>query len=267
MPDIEWIFAFLLLGGVVGFVAGLLGIGGGGIMVPVLTSIFLLQDVPVENAVHLALGTSMASIVMTSLSSLRTHNSHHGVLWHIVGRMAPGIMIGAFCGTLLVPYLSAIDLAIFFTLFMAYVAFQMFFDKKPNPTRQLTANSNLLLAGGGIGCISALVSLGGGSLTVPYLIWHNIEVKRAIGTSAAIGFPLSITGSIGYLVNGWGKAIPQEYTLGYIYLPAVLFISVASYYSARYGAKLVHKLPVKALKKAFSVLLMLLSIQMLISII
>ena len=267
MLEIEWVLSFLLLGAFIGFMAGLLGIGGGGIMVPVLTSIFLHQGVPVEKVVHLALGTSMASIVVTAISSLRAHNAKNGVIWHVVKRMATGIILGAFLATFLVSYLSSVYLAIFFALFMAYVPLQMFLNKKPKPSRALAGSTGLFMAGSGIGAISALVSIGGGSLTVPYLAWQNIEIKKAIGTSAAIGLPLSLAGTLGYLINGWSNSLPQEFIFGYIYLPAVLLISTTSFFTAPYGAKLAHMLPVPTLKKIFSVLLIMLSIKMLVSVI
>ena len=266
MLGIEWILLFLLLGCVVGFMAGLLGIGGGGIMVPVLTSMFLLRGVPVENVVHLALGTSMAAIIITSISSLRAHHLKGGVIWAVVRSMAPGIIVGTFLATLFVSQISSIYLAIFFSMFMAYVAIQMFRNKTPKPDRSLSGNTELLFVGSGIGAISAIVSIGGGSLTVPYLIRQNIDIKKAIGTSAAIGLPISIAGTLGYVINGWQSYSMGSYTFGYVYLPVVLLISLASFITAPYGAKLAHKLNVATLKKVFSLLLIILSIKMLISV-
>jgi len=266
MLEVEWVSSFLLLGSFVGFMAGLLGIGGGGIMVPVLTSLFLLHGVPVENVVHLALGTSMASIIITSISSLRAHHSKGGVVWHIVKGMVPGIIGGTFIATFLVSHISSTYLALFFSMFMAYVSIQMFLNRKPKPGRNIAGNTELLIAGSGIGAISALVSIGGGSLTVPYLTWQNVDIKKAIGTSAAIGLPISIAGTLGYVINGWQTCSMGSYTFGFVYLPAVLFISIASFFTAPYGAKLAHRLNVSILKKIFSVLLITLSIKMLISI-
>ena len=263
MLGFEWVMLFLLLGLFVGVMAGLLGIGGGAIMVPILTSLFLLQGVPAEKVVHLALGTSMASIVATSFASLRAHHARGGVIWDIVKRMTPGIILGTFCATFLASYISSFYLAVFFALFMAFVAAQMFINKKPKPGRELPGNAGLLAVGSGIGAISALVSIGGGSLMVPYLTRQNVDIKKAIGTSAAIGLPLSITGTLGYLINGWAHSSPENYTFGFIYLPAVILISVAGFFTAPLGAKLAHKLPVTVLKKCFGLLLILLSVKML----
>lgn len=266
MLELEWILSFLILGSFVGFMAGLLGIGGGGIMVPILTSIFLLQGVAVDNVVHLALGTSMASMVVTSYSSLRAHNSRGAVIWKVVKGMAMGILLGTFLATFLASYLSSLSLAIFFVFFMAFVSFQMFLNKQPNPSRSLAGSAGLFAAGSGIGAISALVSIGGGSLTVPYLTWQNVELKKSIGTSAAIGLPISIAGTLGYLVNGWGHSSVEAYTLGFVNFPAVLLISVTSFFMAPLGARFAHKLPVPILKKIFAVLLVILSIKMLITV-
>jgi len=266
MIEIHWILSYLLLGSFVGFMAGLLGIGGGGIMVPILTTMFLIQGIPVENVVHLALGTSMASIVMTSISSLRAHNSKQGVIWDVVKKMVLGIIFGTFLATFVASYLSSVYLAVFFAIFMAYVSVQMFLNKKQKQNRELAGTISLSVAGLGIGTISALVAIGGGSLTVPYLLWQNIEIKKAIGTSAAIGLPISIAGTLGYIINGWSISSPDNYTFGFVHLPAVLFISVASFITAPYGVKLVHMLPVSIIKKIFAILLIILSIKMLSSI-
>ena len=259
--------AFLLLGAFVGFMAGLLGIGGGGIMVPTLTSIFLLQGVPVEKVVHLALGTSMASIIATSLASMRAHHANGGVLWSVVRAVTPGIIVGTFLATFVAKYISSAHLAIFFAVFMGAVAVQMFLNKKPKPSRELAGTTGMLAAGSGIGAISALVSIGGGSLTVPFLTWQNVEIRKAIGTSAAIGLPISIAGTLGYVVNGWANSSPESYTFGFIYLPAVLLISATSFFTAPVGAKMAHRLPVGILKKIFAVLLVVLGLKMLFSVI
>jgi uncharacterized membrane protein YfcA len=267
VPGIEWILSFLFLGAFVGFAAGLLGVGGGGIMVPMLTSIFLLQGVPVEKVVHLALGTSMASIITTSFSSLRAHHLQGAVIWKVVKGMVLGILAGTFLATFIASHINSLYLAVFFSMFMAYVSVQMFLNKKPKPSRQLAGSTGLFFAGAGIGAISALVSIGGGSLTVPYLTWQNVDIKKAIGTSAAIGFPISIAGTLGYVINGWESSSMESNTFGFVYLPAVILISITSFIAAPYGAKLAHRLPVSVLRKVFSVLLIVLSVKMLSSVI
>ncbi|MBL4765253.1 MAG: sulfite exporter TauE/SafE family protein [Colwellia sp.] len=267
MLAIEWVLSFLLLGSLVGFVAGLLGVGGGGIMVPILTIIFLYQGVDADSVMHLALGTSMAAIIFTSISSLRAHQTHRTIKWNIVKLMSFGVIFGTFIATFLAAQLSSLYLAIFFTLFMAYVAIKLLVNKQINTDNCHISNKNLLFSASGIGAISALVSIGGGSLTVPYLVSKGINVKKAIGTSAAIGLPISIAGTLGYLINGWDSNLGYEYTLGFIYLPAVFLISITSFFTAPYGAKLAQHLPISILKKVFACLLILLSLKMLLSII
>lgn len=263
MIEVEWLLAYIGLGSLVGFSAGLFGIGGGGIMVPVLTSMFVLQGFPAEHTVHTALGTSMAAIVLTSLSSLRAHHRHEGVLWPVVWRIAPGIVVGTFTVSYIAAFIPSRPLAIFFVVFMLYVSVRMYLNIKPKPSRQLPGLLGFSAAGAGIGSISALVAIGGGSLTVPFLSWCNVKIQKAIGTSAAVGFPISVAGTLGYISGGLNIEGIPEYTLGYIYIPAVLVITVFSISTAPLGAKLAHKLPVGTLKKLFAGLLLLLSLKML----
>ncbi len=263
MPELQWLMAYMGLGALVGLLAGLFGIGGGGVMVPVLTMLFVAQGFPTEHLVHMALATSMAAIVPTAVASLRAHHRHAAVLWPVVARMTPGILFGTFAATFIASYITAKPLAIFFSIFMSFVALQLFLDRKPTPSRQLPGTAGLTAAGAGIGGISALVAIGGGSLTVPFLAWCNVAIPVAIGTSAAVGLPVALAGAGGYLVNGWQIHDLPEFTLGFIYWPAVLSVASLSLLTAPLGARLAHQLPVKLLKKLFGVLSLLLALQML----
>lgn len=263
MPELQWLLAYMGLGALVGLLAGLFGIGGGGVMVPVLTMLFVAQGFPPEHIVHMALATSMAAIVPTALASLRAHHGHNAVLWPVVVRMTPGILLGTFAATFLATLIAATPLAIFFALFMSFVALQLFLDRKPKPSRQLPGTVGLSAAGVGIGGISALVAIGGGSLTVPFLAWCNVAIPVAIGTSAAVGLPVALAGALGYLINGWQTPGLPEFTLGFIYWPAVISIAALSLVTAPLGARLAHRLPVRLLKKLFGVLSLLLALQML----
>ncbi len=262
----QWLMAFLALGVVVGFLAGLLGIGGGGVMVPVLTAIFIANGFPSEQVVHMALATSMAAIVPTAFASLRAHQSKGAIAWPIVWQITPGILLGTFAATFLATYLSSEVLAIFFACFMAYVALQMWLGAKPQPHREVPGIVGLSLAGLVIGAVSALVAIGGGSLTVPFLMWCNVNIRNAIATSAAVGFPIALAGTLGYLVNGWSVQGLPTYTIGFVYWPAVIMIAASSFFTTRMGAHLAHSLPVNTLKKAFAVLVVLLSLKMLSSV-
>lgn len=255
--------ALLALGGVVGVAAGLLGIGGGGIMVPVLASLFAAQGMAAEQVLHLALGTSMAAIVPTALASLRAHHAKGAIHWQVVRRITPAILAGTFAATFVASYLPTLALALFFAAFMAYVAVQMWLDFKPKPQRGLPGWLGLSSVGLGIGGVSALVAIGGGTLSVPFLMWCNVPLRQAIATSAAIGFPIALAGAMGYALNGWGQAGLPPYSLGFVYAPAVLLIAAISFFTARLGVHWAHTLPVATLKKLFAVLLLLLSAKML----
>lgn len=261
--DWQWIVLYLLLGSVVGLLAGLLGIGGGAVMVPVLASFFDRQGVPREVLMKLALGTSMAAIVLTAVSSVYSHHRHKAVLWSVVWKMTLGVLVGTAIGTRLVAITPTTVLGIIFAVFIGYISIQMIVNAKPHPSRQLPGTPGLAGAGAGIGLISALVAIGGGSLTVPFLTWCNIHIRQAIATSAALGLPIAISGALGYIYNGWGvEGLPYG-SVGYVSLPAVGLISATSILTAPVGAMLAHRLPVPLLKKIFAGLLILLSLKML----
>ncbi|MBN8452690.1 MAG: sulfite exporter TauE/SafE family protein [Candidatus Accumulibacter sp.] len=242
----------------------MLGIGGGLVMVPALTMMFAAQAAfPGSEILHLALGTSMATILFTALASLRAHHRHGAVLWRVVGQITPGILLGTLLGTLFASSIPARPLAIFFTAFVCLVAVQMILNLKPKPSRDLPGAAGVIAVGVGIGALSALVAIGGGSLTVPFLTWCNVRVQHAIGTSAAVGFPIAIGGSLGYIYNGWGHPGLPEWSLGYIYLPAFVWLVPSSMLIAPLGARLAHRLPVATLKRLFAVVLIALAAKML----
>jgi len=257
-----WWMAYLALGAVAGFLAGLLGIGGGGMMVPILTSIFVAQGVPLENVVHLALGTAMAVMVITSVSSLRAHHRLGSVRWDIFRVITPGIMLGAFASTFFAAAVPSRPLALFFAVFMAMMAVQMMLDVKPKPTRELPGALGVSSVGFGIGAVSSLVAIGGAAMSIPFMVACNVKLQHAIGTSSAIGWPIAVAGAVGYLVNGLGAPDMPEYSVGFIYVPALLTVAVAGVLTAPLGAKLAHRMPVKQLKKVFAVFFLLLSLKM-----
>jgi len=197
---------YLAAGAVAGLLAGLLGIGGGLVIVPMLVFCFSLQHLDPAVTMHLALGTSMASIIFTSVSSFRAHHRRGAVEWPLVRRIVLGIFVGTFLGSCLAARLSTGFLKSFFVLFLYYVATQMLLNTKPKPSRQLPGNLGTFAVGNVIGAFSSLVGIGGGTLSVPFMTWCNVPVHRAIGTSAAIGFPIAIAGTVGYVVNGWHAA-------------------------------------------------------------
>ena len=258
-----WIFAYIAIGLCAGFLAGLFGIGGGALMVPLLAMAFGAHGLASEHVLHLALGTSMATIIFTSVSSARAHDRHGAVEWPVVFRIVPGILLGAMVGTVLAARVSSRSLAVCFALFLLYVAAQMVVNIRPKPARQLPGTIGMVSVGTLIGALSALVAIGGGTLTVPFLTWCNVRVQTAIGTSAAVGIPIAIGGSIGYVWNGLHATNLPPYSIGFIYLPALVFVMSASMLMAPVGARLAHRLPVNQLKRYFALLLVMLAAKML----
>jgi len=261
----EFWLLYLATGVFAGFLAGLLGVGGGLVIVPVLVFIFTAQHFPAEQVMHLALGTSLASIMFTSISSLRTHHAHGAVSWIVVRSIAPGIIAGTLAGTMLAAQLSTVFLKVFFVVFLYCVATQMIMNIKPKPSRELPGVMGMFSAGGVIGAVSSLVGIGGGTLSVPFMTWCNVKLHQAIGTSAAIGFPIAAAGSAGYIATGWMANTLPAYSLGFVYLPALAGLVVASVLTAPFGARLAHRLPVARLKKFFALLLYVLGTRMLLS--
>jgi uncharacterized membrane protein YfcA len=255
---------YIALGAFAGVLAGLLGVGGGLVIVPMLTFIFTAQGFPSGQILHLALGTSLASIIFTSISSVRAHNGRGAVNWQAVWRITPGILIGTFGGSWVAAQLSTGFLKAFFVVFQYYVATQLLLDIKPKPHRQLPGTAAMFGVGSVIGGISSLVGIGGGTMSVPFMIWCNAPAHTAIGTSAAIGFPIALAGAAGYVVNGLSDQLPNN-SLGFVYLPALAGIVAASMLTAPFGAKLAHSMPIGRLKKAFAILLVVMGTKMLVS--
>lgn len=261
--ELVWLISYLLLGTVTGFFAGLFGIGGGGIMVPVLTFLFAAQGVDEAVLMHLALGTAMAAIVPTALASTLAHQRRQGVDWRAACQLAPGVLVGTFVATFAAAAANSKPLAIFFAVFMTVMAIYMIWGRPPRPERQLPGRAGMLGVGTGIGGVSALVAIGGGSLTVPFLAWCNLPMPRAIGTSAAVGFPIAAAGALGYMFNGWQVAGLPAHAWGFVLWPAVLAMAVMSFFTAPLGARLAHSLPIALLKRGFAVLMVLLAAKML----
>ena len=253
-----------LLGIATGFLAGLLGIGGGMIMVPFISAILAARGVAPGLSVKMAIATSMATIIFTSVSSVRAHHKKGAVRWDIVKALAPGIVLGAMVASLGVfALLKGASLYFVFAAFVAFSGSQMFLDKKPSPTRQLPGTAGLLGAGGVIGALSGLVGAGGGFVSVPFMTWCNVAIHNAVATSAALGFPIALANVVGYVIAGQGLQGVPPYSFGYLWLPALVVIASCSVLMAPLGARAAHALPVKKLKRAFAVVLFTLAIYML----
>lgn len=261
---IDWSL-YLILGAFAGLLAGLLGVGGGLIIVPVLVALFLQHGVHNDIIMHLALGTSLASIVFTSLSSIHAHQRHGAILWPPFRQLTPGIMLGAAIGGWLVSQMSTSWLKPLFAIFELSVGLHMLSSIKPQAHRALPGPTKMTSAGAVIGIVSSLVGIGGGTLTVPFLIWHSVNIRQAIATSAACGLPIAVAGSVSYIINGWQHPLLPEHTLGYVHLPALLGTALSSVLFAPLGARLTHRLPVALLKKIFGGLLLLLAAKLLLT--
>jgi uncharacterized membrane protein YfcA len=254
----------LALGLCSGFLAGLLGIGGGMLMVPFLTWMLSKQGVSADMAVKMAIATSMATIMFTSISSVRAHHKRGAVRWELVRGLAPGILIGGLvAGAGIFALLKGSWLALVFAGFVSFSAFQMLRDRKPKPSRQMPGTAGQIGAGAGIGLLSGLVGAGGGFVSVPFMSWCNVPIHNAVATSAALGFPIALANTLGYVIGGWNLAPALPGALGYLFLPALAVIAAASVTMAPLGAKAAHAMNVKQLKRAFALLLFVLAAYML----
>ncbi len=252
MLDTVLILELAALGLTAGFLAGFLGVGGGMMLVPFLTFFLSAQGIASDLSVKMAIATAMATIVFTSISSVRAHHQHGAVRWDIVKGIAPGIVVGGFITSLgIFALLKGTALAIVFALFVGFSATQMFLDKKPKPSRQMPGTAGQIAAGSVIGCVSGLVGAGGGFISVPFMVAHNVPMRNAVATSAALGLPIAIANTLGYLIGG------------YVWFAGLLVIACCSVLTAPLGAKAAHSLPVAKLKKVFALTLYVLAAYML----
>lgn len=258
----DWIQLFLeqyalfcLIGVVVGVLSGLLGIGGGIVLVPMLHAILMAKGFSGDMAFHVALATSMACIVFTSLSSIRAHHKNLNIVWPYVWAMVPMAFLGSLLATLVAIHLDVFYLTLFFATFILFAAIQLLLDRKPAP-HKVPGKVEISLVSLLIGGVSALVSIGGGTLTVPYLAMRNVSVKRAIGTSAVLGFPIALASTVSYLQDAMRQPVHAPDTFGLLYLPAILLVTPLSVLFAPAGLALTKRLPVKVLKRVFAVFLM-----------
>ncbi|MBC8057376.1 MAG: sulfite exporter TauE/SafE family protein [Rhizobiales bacterium] len=251
----QLIVELLVLGAFTGFLAGLLGIGGGMLMVPFMTWVLSTQGVPPQHVVKMAIATSLATICFTSIASVRAHHRRGAVLWPVAKRLAPGIVLGALLGAQVATALHSRALAILFALFVGFSATQMLLDRKPAPSRQLPGRGGLLLAGGVIGALASLVGAGGAFVSVPFMSWCNVKIHNAVATSAALGFPIAAAGTLGYVIAGWSLTDMPPGVVGFIHLPALLTLSAASVLTAPFGARNAHAMNMRQLRRVFAALL------------
>ncbi len=260
---VAWLLAYFATGAVVGFLAGMLGIGGGMTLVPVLATMFAAQHFAPAHTVHLALGTGMASIVFTSTSSVRAHHRLGGVDWSLVRRIGPPMVAGTLLSSVLSGWVPQRVLALAFAAIVYAGATQLLLGRKPAAARALPATPVLVAVGVAIGVVSGLVSAGGAFMTVPFMLFCGVAITTAIGTGAALGVPVAIVGTIGYVLSGWRVGELPPLALGFVYLPALLAIVAASTLTAPFGARAAHRLPAATLRRVYAGLLYLLASKML----
>jgi len=264
--DISFWLIYLAVGVFVGFFAGLLGIGGGSVMVPILSLTFASQGFSSDHVVHMALATSMATIIPGGVASAWTHHRHKAVNWLVVKQMLPGILVGTFSGAVIAHFSSTAFLKSFFVAFICFLALQLLFDFKPKARTSLPGAGVMFALGAVMGVISSFAGIGGAVLSIAFLGWCNIRMHEAIGTAAAIGVPLAIAGTIGFIVTGLFDHDLPPWSVGYVYLPAFVGIAITSFAIAPLGAKLAHRMPVAVLRRVFVVFLVGLAIKMAVSV-
>ncbi len=249
------ILIYLLLGAIAGLIAGLFGVGGGLIIVPVLVYLFTREGMDPDSLVHLAVGTSLATIVFTSISSVYAHHKRGAVRWDLFRQLTPGIVIGALIGAAVADWMPSVVLRRFFAIFEWLVAIQLLLNTHTKASRVVPGRVGLFAAGNLIGSISSIVGIGGGTLTVPFLVWCNVAMRKAVATSSACGLPIAVAGAVGFIIMGWSTTTTLEWSLGYLYFPALIGIVTSSILFAPLGAKLAHSLPADKLKRLFGLLL------------
>lgn len=256
---------YLAVGAAAGVLAGLFGVGGGLVIVPVLVWVFTAQDMDASVVMHLAIGTSLATIALTSLASIRAHHRRGAVVWPWVVRLLPGIVLGALAGAWLADQLHTGTLKRFFGAFELLVAAQLLFVSRYEAHFELPGRAGMGVAGAVIGVVSALIGIGGGTLTVPFLVWCRAAVIQAVATAAACGFPIAVAGALGFVAAGWREPGLPPLASGYLYWPAWAGIVLASTSAAGFGAWLAHRLPAQQLRRLFALLLAALGLNMLLA--
>jgi len=255
MIDPTLVLVLAVLGTITGFLAGLLGIGGAMLMVPVITFLLRSRGYPADITAKIAVATSLATICFTSMSSVRAHQKRGAVRWDLVRLLAPGLVIGALGGAHLAVTLPGAWLAIFFGVFLIVSGTQMAIDRKPKASRSLPPPALTGGVGLAIGTLAALVGAGGAFMTVPFMTWCNVRIHEAVGTSAALGFPIALAGTLGYMWAGRGLAQTPPGSIGYIFLPGLVIIALASMTLAPLGARIAHGMEIRPLKRIFAVVL------------
>ncbi|WP_043688888.1 sulfite exporter TauE/SafE family protein [Luteimonas huabeiensis] len=254
---IEGAWMFPLVGAFAGLLAGLLGIGGGLALIAVLVWLLPAHGIAPDTAMHVALASTMASIVVTTAASAWAHHRRGGVLWPTVAWMVPGLLLGAWLGTFLAVHLDGGVLRMAVAAYCFASALQLGLGRARTAlgADAVPRGPGLALAGAGIGAVSSLVGIGGGSMTVPLLVWRGVVPVRAVGTSAAVGIFVAIAAAAGFATHAPPDAVPP-YSIGYVYLPATLGVAATAVFTAPLGTRLAHAISATALRRAFAVFML-----------
>lgn len=254
-----------MVGVIAGLSAGLFGVGGGLIVVPALAYIFTILEVGNQSLMQLAVGTSLAVIIITSIASVTAHHKHGAVQWSLFLRMAPFIVVGSLLGAYIASRVPSASLKIVFGVVEMLIAAQMFFQLKPKPTRSLPGTAGLGVVSSSIGLLSAVVGIGGGTMMVPFLTWCNVNIHKAVATSAACGMPIAVAGSLGFILLVPATVDLPDKAIGFVYWPALLGIAIASMLAAPLGARLAHRLSTDKLRQLFAAFLFFIGLSMLLA--
>ncbi|MGF1751321.1 sulfite exporter TauE/SafE family protein [Vibrio cionasavignyae] len=260
--NFELLFMLLILGAVVGTMSGLLGIGGGLIVVPALAYLLPMFGISAELVMQIALATSLASIIITSGSSALNHLKLGNVDIFVIKWLLPGVIVGGLVGSFVADWVPFQYLPKLFALIVLALAIQMILSISSTSTRPLPSPVVTSWYGAIIGMVSSLAGIGGGSMSVPFLSKHGVEMRRAVGSSSVCGCVIAISGMIGFIFHGTKADGLPEYSLGYVYVPALLAIAMTSMLTTRFGAKLATTIPTPKLKKIFAVFLVFVSFSM-----
>jgi len=262
---VEWWLGYAAIGVAVGFFAGMLGIGGGAIMVPLLVMLFEAQGLPKSHILHLAVGTGMATILFTSVASVRAHAARGAIRWDIARNITPGILAGGLVGSWIASFISPLVFAALFAAVIFLAATNLLLDRKPKPSRQPPGLAGMFVFGFVVSAVSAFTAIGGAFMTVPFMLWCNVPMLQAIGTAAVIGFPIALAGTIGFVATGLRETGLPPYSVGFVYLPAMAGIVAASMLMAPVGAAAAHRLPTRWLKRIFALLFYAMATRMLLT--
>ncbi|HEY6865129.1 MAG TPA: sulfite exporter TauE/SafE family protein [Burkholderiales bacterium] len=260
-----WWLGYLVTGAVAGFFTGMLGIGGGSIIVPMLVALFGAQDLPRAHLMHLAVGTALATFLFTSVASVRAHAQRGAIRWDIARRMTPGILAGGVIGSFLSRYVSTAGFAAIFTLVIYAAATSMLIDIRPRASRDLPGTAGMFAAGFLFSGIAAFAAVGGAFMTIPFMMWCGVTLIEAIGTASLIGLPIALSGSVGFMIAGFGEQALPAWSVGYVYLPALAGVVVAGVLAAPLGAAVAHRTPTRWLRRVFAVLFFVVATRMLIA--